>query len=124
MSGRPLRFCHVTTFYPPWNFGGDGILVSRVAVALAERGHHVEVVHATDAFNMLAQSDAPAPGDYSDHPSIVHHGLHSRFGMLSNLITQQTGRPGLKAPQLRRILRDGRFDVVHFTIRRSSGLPP
>ena len=22
---RPLRFCHLTTFYPPHNFGGDGV---------------------------------------------------------------------------------------------------
>jgi hypothetical protein len=23
--GAALRFCIVTTFYPPYNFGGDGI---------------------------------------------------------------------------------------------------
>ena len=52
MSG-PLRLCMVTTFYPPFNFGGDGITVQRLANALAERGHEVEVVHCVDAFDML-----------------------------------------------------------------------
>jgi O-antigen/teichoic acid export membrane protein len=25
---RPLRFLHITTFYPPYNFGGDGLYVT------------------------------------------------------------------------------------------------
>jgi hypothetical protein len=25
MCDRPLRFCMITTFYPPYSFGGDGI---------------------------------------------------------------------------------------------------
>jgi len=114
MIERLLRFCFVTTFYPPYNFGGDGIAVRRLANALAERGHHVEIVHCVDAFRMLQSRGGPPIGDYDDHPAIVHHGLHSRAGFLSPLITQQTARPGLKGPRLRRVLRDGRFDVVHF----------
>ena len=114
MISRPLRFCFVTTFYPPYNFGGDGIAVQRLANALAERQHHVEVVHCIDAFRTLQSPDMPAPGDYNDHPAIVHHGLHSRAGLLSPLITQQTARPGLKGRRLRQILSGGRFDVVHF----------
>ena len=31
---RPLRFAYVTTFYPPHNFGGDGIGAQRWARAL------------------------------------------------------------------------------------------
>jgi hypothetical protein len=51
MSGS-LRICMVTTFYPPFNFGGDGITVRRLVNTLAERGHHVEVVHCVDAFDL------------------------------------------------------------------------
>ena len=29
-----LRFCMVTTFYPPYSYGGDGITVQRLATAL------------------------------------------------------------------------------------------
>ena len=114
VSDRPLRFCLISTFYPPHNFGGDGIAVRRLAIALAERGHHVEVVHCVDSFNMLRAGGAPATAGYSDHPAIVHHPLRSALGMLSPLITQQTAHPGLKSKRLRRILADGRFDVVHF----------
>ena len=114
MIRRPLRFCFVTTFYPPYNFGGDGIAVRRLATALAERGHHVEVVHCVDAFTLLQPRDMPPIGDYDDHPAIVHHGLDSRARFLSPLITQQTARPGLKGPRLRQVLCGSRFDVVHF----------
>ncbi len=50
IGDRPLRICMVTTFYPPYNFGGDGIVVERLAAELADRGHHVEVIHCVDAF--------------------------------------------------------------------------
>ena len=34
MRERPLRFCMVTTFYPPYHFGGDAVFVHRLAEAL------------------------------------------------------------------------------------------
>jgi glycosyltransferase involved in cell wall biosynthesis len=110
----PLRFCLVTTFYPPFNFGGDGITVRRLANTLIEHGHHVEVAHCVDAFNLLRQGDIQPGGAYDDHPAIVHHPLRSRVGWISPLVTQQTGSPGFKRGQLRRLLTTGRFDVVHF----------
>src|ERR1700682_4580848 len=48
-SVRGLRFCFITTFYPPYNFGGDGIAVQRLARALIRRGHCVTVIHDVDA---------------------------------------------------------------------------
>jgi hypothetical protein len=54
-----LRFCSLTTFYPPFNFGGDGIDVQRTARALAARGHHVTVIHDVDAYQWLSSHQLP-----------------------------------------------------------------
>jgi glycosyltransferase involved in cell wall biosynthesis len=47
------------------------------------------------------------------HPAVIVHSLHSDWGALSPLLTQISGRPGLKNAQLRKILAAG-FDVVHW----------
>jgi glycosyltransferase involved in cell wall biosynthesis len=108
---RPLRFCMITTFYPPYNFGGDGIFVYRLSNELAKQGHHVEVVHCQDAYLLLADKPpSPAP---QHHPNVVVHGLKSPFGFLSPLATQQTGYPIFKASRLRKILKAG-FDVINY----------
>jgi glycosyltransferase involved in cell wall biosynthesis len=106
-----MRFCMVTTFYPPYNFGGDGIFVHQLSNELAERGHHVEVVHCRDAYQFLSGKTPSAP--YQDHPNVTVHGLKSSAGFLSPLCTQQTGRPVLKSSRLRAIL-ERPFDVIHF----------
>jgi glycosyltransferase involved in cell wall biosynthesis len=106
-----LRFCMFTTFYPPYNFGGDGIFVRRLANELARKGHSVDVVHCRDAYRFMAGGD-PA-GAYDDHPNVTVHGLKSRFGFLSPLATQQTGRPFFKSSAIRAILAKP-FDVIHF----------
>lgn len=101
----------VTTFYPPYNFGGDGIFVERLVLELAERGHHVEVIHCVDAYR-VGGGAAPTRG-YAEHPNVVVHGLESRFGALSPLVTQQLGIPGLKRRAIRDVLSRG-FDVINY----------
>jgi glycosyltransferase involved in cell wall biosynthesis len=110
MRDRPLRFCMITTFYPPYNFGGDGVFVHRLSNELARRGHHVDVIHCVDAYRLAA--DSPTEG-YHDHPNVTVHGLSSRFGLLSPLLTHQTGHPGLKSARIREVLSQG-FDVIHY----------
>ena len=111
VMGRPLRFCMVTTFYPPYHFGGDAVFVQQLSNELAKRGHHVEVVHCQDAYQLLSGARQFAP--YHDHPNVTVHRLKSSAGLLSPLITQQTGLPGLKSSRLRSIL-EKPFDVIHF----------
>jgi glycosyltransferase involved in cell wall biosynthesis len=108
---RPLRFCMITSFYPPYNFGGDGIYVHHLSNELARRGHQVDVIHCKDAYRVFAHQE-PAQA-YHDHPRVTVHGLESPFGFLSPLLTQQTGLPLLKSSQIRQILDQG-FDVIHF----------
>ena len=42
MADPVTSFCMVTTFYPPYHFGGDALYVYRLSNALARRGHHVQ----------------------------------------------------------------------------------
>jgi len=108
---RPLRFCMITTFYPPYSFGGDAVSVHRLSNELGRRGHHVEVIHCLDSYRLL--DGRKPPGAYRDGPNVVVHGLRSRVGPLSPLATQQTGSPLFKSAQIRQILDQG-FDVIHY----------
>ena len=99
-----MRFCFLTTFFPPLHFGGDAVFVAHLANALASRGHHVEVVHCANSFELL-RGPVTASSMPLD-PAIRVHTLNSSWGALSPLITQMTGQPGLKSRELREILDD------------------
>ncbi len=107
-----LRFCFLTTFYPPYNFGGDGIGIRRLARGLVRAGHHVTVVHDVDAYRLL--SKGPEPTADADSDGVERIGLESSLGAASCLLTQQTGRPVVHGRRIRKILTDGRYDVVNF----------
>ncbi|MHC4108387.1 MAG: glycosyltransferase, partial [Planctomycetota bacterium] len=107
-----MRVGLVTTFYPPYHFGGDAVYAYRLARALAGRGHAVEVVHNVDAFRLLS-TGPPAEG-FPDQPGVRVHRLASRLGRLELLTMQQTGRSWLHRRRLREILENRRFDVIHF----------
>ena len=111
---RPLRFCHLTTFYPPHNFGGDGVGIQRLCRTLARRGHEVTVVHDSDAFFSLHSGPEPelAP-EPEDSASMRFVRLRSKLGKASSLLTQQLGRPVVHAGEIRRLLEED-FDVINF----------
>ncbi len=106
-----MKFCFVTTFYPPYHFGGDAVFVSQLAAELARRGHVIDVVHDVDAFRVARPRARPVP--IASPPHVTVHALSSPFGRLSSLVTHQTGRPWL-TPALRDLLDDGAHDVIHF----------
>lgn len=110
--GRPLRFCMLTTFYPPYSFGGDAIGIQRLSRALVRRGHHVTVVHDVDAFNALHRGPEPQPIPNDEGVQVV--GLRSGAGIFSPLLTQQFGTPILNRGRITSILEKGAFDVVNF----------
>ncbi|MBL8840321.1 MAG: glycosyltransferase family 4 protein [Planctomycetes bacterium] len=107
-----LRFAMVTTFFPPFNFGGDGIGIERLCHGLLRRGHHVTVIHDEDAWRNLAPGREPPPKVHPPGLEVVR--LRSRFGLASNLLTQQLGRPVVHGRRIAQLLRDGRFDVINF----------
>ena len=96
--GQSLNFCMITTFYPPYNFGGDGIFVYRLSNELAKRGHYVDIIFCKDAYLTL-QGKCPG-SNFPNHPNITVHGLKSRLGFLSPLLTQQSGYPLLKKKKI------------------------
>ena len=109
---RPLNFLHLTTFYPPYSFGGDAMYIYRLAHALGDGGHRVDVVHCTDAYHLLHPGKPEI--QFPDHPNVKVHSLRSRYRWLSPFVTQQTGYTVLKRRKILEILNAKRYDVVHF----------
>ena len=109
----PLRILMLTTFYPPYSFGGDGVSVQRMARALVQRGHAVTVVHDENAYLSLGgQVPQARSGDAVAPDGVDVIGLRSRMGLLSSLLVQQTGRAVLHAGRLRDILKDTNPDIL------------
>jgi glycosyltransferase involved in cell wall biosynthesis len=107
-----MKFCMITTFFGAHSFGGDAAYVDRLCQALCRRGHEVHVYYCTDAFNAVRGSHPLRA--YSATPGLHLHPLESRYGILSPLATQATGRPWFKEAQLRALLDDPATDVIHF----------
>ncbi len=108
----PRRFCFVTTFYPPYHFGGDGVFVYRLAEALAARGHFVDVIHSIDAYR--AKVDAEPSVAFTDHPNVRRIGLRSAHPRWAALQVHQSGRPLPYAAQLEAHFAANTYDVIHY----------
>jgi glycosyltransferase involved in cell wall biosynthesis len=106
-----MKFCMVTTFYPPYHFGGDATYVHRLATELGRRGHSVDVVHDLDSYYLLHPGEPSL--EYGTSENVTVHRLKSRLGPISPLATHQTGLPLLK-PRLKRLIESGGHDVIHF----------
>ncbi len=109
---RPLNFLHLTTFYPPYHFGGDAMYIYRLAHALGDAGHHVDVVHDLDAYHLLHSGEPKI--QFPEHPRVCRHGLRSGFDWLSPLLTHQTGYPLLQRKKIEALLQSKDYDVVHY----------
>jgi glycosyltransferase involved in cell wall biosynthesis len=101
----------VSTFYPPYNFGGDGLHIYRLSNELAKRGHSVDVFYCEDAYLLLNKKVPTAA--FPNHRNINVHGLKSPAGFLSPLATQQTGIPLFKG-QIKKALEQNNYDVIHY----------
>lgn len=101
----------VSTFYPPYNFGGDGMHIWRLSNELARRGHSVDVFHCEDAFLFMNKKHPTA--EFPNHEHVKVHRLKSGRGFLSPLLTQQTGVPFFKH-ELKKALEENQYDVIHY----------
>jgi glycosyltransferase involved in cell wall biosynthesis len=112
MADRALRFVMITTFYPPYHFGGDGNYVRLLAHILVGMGHSVDIIHDVDAYRILSSDQSPDPIDEPD--GLTVHRLESAVPALSCFATQQLGRPVIHGRKIRKILDAGNFDVIHY----------
>ncbi len=109
---RPLRFLHLTTFYPPYSFGGDAIYLYRLCHALGDAGHQVDVVHCVDSYHLLHPGEPTLT--FAEHPNVTRHELRTGHRWLTSLLVHQTGRPVGKLGPIHKLLESTRYDVVHF----------
>jgi len=107
-----LNILHLTTFYPPYSFGGDAMYIYRLSHMLGDAGHHVEVVHCVDSYHLLHPPQPPT--QFDEHPSVIRHQLRSGAGWLSPLLTHQLGSPLLKRNKIDEVLDSRPWDVIHF----------
>lgn len=110
-----MKIAMVTTFYPPYHFGGDAIFIRRLTHALARRGHQVTVIHDADAWRMLSgREDPETPREPEGVRRVQLESPTPLRGRLSCLLTQQTGRPVVHGERIRRELEDPELDVIFF----------
>ena len=102
----------VSIYYPPYGFGGDAIYLHRLCRELVNQGHEVDVIHCADSYHMFVPTVDPDAFPVSE--SVTVHKLESGVGMLSPLLSHQTGRPWLKTRKIHDIFHSKRFDVIHY----------
>lgn len=108
------RFLMLTTFYPPHSFGGDAIGIQRLSRGLVRLGHHVTVVHDTDAYRVLQDGVIPDAPEHDNDDGVEVIRLRTGTPMMSTLLTQQLGRPMVNQRRIREIMANGKYDVVNF----------
>jgi glycosyltransferase involved in cell wall biosynthesis len=107
-----MKFCMITTFYPPYNFGGDGIYIYRLVNELAQRGHFVDVVHCEDAYRLMQKRGVN--GEYPNHSNIRIFRLKGAVRFLSPLMTYLTSVPFFKRKKINSLVENNGYDVIHY----------
>jgi len=107
-----LHFCMLTTFYPPFSFGGDAMGIQRLSQALVRRGHSVTIILDTDAYHVLSSKPETEMPASTDGVKVIP--LGSGMQRTSVLLTQQTGRPVVQGKRIRHLLESGDYDVIVF----------
>lgn len=102
----------VTTFFGEHSFGGDAAYVDRLARSLLDHGHSVDVIYSPDSFDLLRRGH---PLRTYEPPEDLHvFKLHYPLKRLSQLMVHQTGWTCFYTSQLKRLIRQNEYDVIHF----------
>ena len=106
-----MRFGMVTTFYPPFSYGGDATYVRNLAKALVEQGHDVDVIASTEAYLVRSKDGDQVVPSWEDGVSVRR--IRHAAGLLAPLVSQQTGLPAFHTTALNAFFGHP-FDVLHF----------
>lgn len=107
-----MKFCMITTFYPPYNFGGDGIYIYRLTNELAQRGHFVDVIHCEDAYRLMQKRGIK--DEYPNHSNVRIFRLKSLVPFLSPFVTYLTSVPFFKKKKIKSLIEENGYDVIHY----------
>ncbi len=108
---KKLRFCLITTFYPPYHSGGCGLHVHHLANLLAADGHEVEVLCSGEAHGYKIR-EARA-GEYPHRPGVSVRRVSSRAGKLEPLLAYLFSGPVVSRREIAADLARP-FDVIHY----------
>jgi glycosyltransferase involved in cell wall biosynthesis len=106
-----MRFGMVTTFYPPFSYGGDATYVRNLSRALVEQGHDVDVIASTEAYLVRSKDGDQVVPSWEDGVSVRR--IRHAAGLLAPLVSQQTGLPAFHTAALNAFFAHP-FDVLHF----------
>ena len=110
MNGA-LRFCLVTTFYPPYHFGGDAIFVHR----LAERSLDAATMSMSCTRSMPIGSRVPSRRQASrKRPGCEGCRWNRACRSPPRSCRINSASRGAYARRIRKILTSNRYDVIHF----------
>src|ERR1019366_6544372 len=104
---------HYDLLSPPYSFGGDGIYVYRLAHALAEAGHQVDVIHC--ALDRLAD----VFGLSVDAPGAIRSAHDSELGSDHHLAVPPANRAADQFLNLVGTIHVRRVQVIHAEIERA-----
>lgn len=108
---RPLKFCLVTSFYPPFHAGGCGLHVYHLANLLAADGHRVDVL-CSGAAHGYKIKEARA-GEYPHLPGVTVHRIESGAGKLEPLLAYLFSVPVFSRRAILAELARS-YDVIHY----------
>lgn len=106
-----MRFGMVTTFYPPYSYGGDATYVRSLSESLVALGHEVEVLTSTDAY--LVRTNIERQRALNNGSGVEVHRLQHHASLLATVACHQVGHPVLYSRRVKEFFKRP-FDVIHF----------
>lgn len=107
-----MKFAMVTTFFGEHSFGGDAAYVDRLARSLLNHGHSVDVIYSPDSFDLLRKGHPFRT--YKPPEGLGVFKLLYPLKRLSQLMVHQTGKTCFYTSQLKRLICQNEYDVIHF----------